>query len=173
MKVVFAPSIRFRIGSYGNALLVRGEIEDFEVLVLTGGHRIRLHWRDHHFYAGHEDHNAILASVHVGGRVISVATTHLSTEPPVNQRHLPKVIEALTARPRPRVLLGDLNRKRRHIVELLAASSLTMAEAPATFPALRPTQPIDHVAVDGLTVRTVEAVRLPVSDHLALVVEVD
>jgi endonuclease/exonuclease/phosphatase family metal-dependent hydrolase len=173
MKVVFAPSIRFRIGSYGNALLVRGEIENYEVLEMTGGHRIRLRWRGHQLLAGHEGHNAILATVRVGERRISLAATHLSTEPPVNARHLPQVISALAARPEPRVLMGDLNRRRHQILELLATNGLVLADGPPTFPAPSPTAAIDQIAVTGLTVRAVEAVALPVSDHLALVADVE
>ena len=173
MTAVFAPSIRFLCGSYGNALLVRGEIDDYDVLELTGGHRIRLRWRGHQLLAGHEAHNAIVARVRIDGRSISVAATHLSTELPANRGQLPKVLEALTARPQPLVLLGDLNRKRHQIVDLFTASSLVLADGPPTFPALDPKNAIDHVAVRGLTIRAVEAVRLPVSDHLALVADVD
>ena len=41
-----------------------------------------------------------------------------------------------------------------------------------TFPAVKPVLRIDHIAVNGLTVEAVNAVRFPVSDHLALVVDV-
>ena len=173
MKVVFAQSIQFLCGSYGNALLVRGEIDDHEALELTGGHRIRLRWRGHQLLAGHEAHNAILARVSVAGRSISVAATHLSTELLANRGQLPKVLEALAARPQPQVLLGDLNRKRDQILDLFTAKSLVLADGPPTFPALDPKNPIDHIAVRGLTIRSVEAVRLPVSDHLALVADVE
>jgi endonuclease/exonuclease/phosphatase family metal-dependent hydrolase len=43
-----------------------------------------------------------------------------------------------------------------------------------TFPAGAPREQLDHVLVDGqLTARSSEAVRLPVSDHRALYVDLD
>jgi len=43
-----------------------------------------------------------------------------------------------------------------------------------TFPSHHPREQLDHVLVDGdVTVRCSEAVRLPVSDHRALLVDLD
>ncbi|HVL26637.1 MAG TPA: endonuclease/exonuclease/phosphatase family protein, partial [Acidimicrobiales bacterium] len=64
MARAFAPALRRgRLGRYGNALLARGAIGDVEAL---------------RFPSPREDRGAVLATVWVGGRPLSVAATHLS-----------------------------------------------------------------------------------------------
>ena len=53
MEVVFAQTMPLRGGQYGNALLVRGEIEDVEIVRLPGGYR---------FWVRREPRNAIVAT---------------------------------------------------------------------------------------------------------------
>lgn len=174
MKVVFAPTMSFHVGSYGNALLVRGEIEDVEVLELGGGPRYRLQLGSHTLPPiGYEPRNAILATAHVGNRQISLAATHLSTDRQTGGRQLTNILTALALRPEPRVLLGDLNQNRRQVLAQTHIESSELADGPPTFSAAKPQTRIDHIAVKGLAICAVETMRLPISDHLALFADVE
>ncbi len=164
MEVVFAETMPFRGGEYGNALLVRGEITNVSVLDLPGGTR---------FGVIPEPRNAILARVCIEGQWLSIAATHLAHQRWASRRQLPQIIEQLEGCDEPQVLMGDLNLRRRQIPSRILHGALEFAAGPATFPSPKPRRSIDHIAVSGLEIHSMEAVRLPVSDHLALVVEVE
>jgi endonuclease/exonuclease/phosphatase family metal-dependent hydrolase len=167
MEVVFAQTMAFRGGQYGNALLVRGEIEDVEVVRLPGGYR---------FWVRREPRNAIVATARLADHddvALSVAATHLSTQRWASRGQLSEVARALTARPEPHVLMGDLNRTNGEVAGHPATRLIDFVDGgEPTFPAVKPVLRIDHIAVNGLTVEAVNAVRFPVSDHLALVADV-
>lgn len=168
MEVVFAETMPFRGGSYGNALLVRGEIENYEVLELRGGRR---------FWVRREPRNAILATTCIDDRRILVAATHLSTQGHASRKQLDKVVAGLANREKPeepQVFLGDLNRKRHRVIGHLSINSMELADGDATFPSPNPRKSIDHIAVKGLAILSVEAIHFPrLSDHRALVAEVE
>jgi endonuclease/exonuclease/phosphatase (EEP) superfamily protein YafD len=67
------------------------------------------------------------------------------------------------------VLVGDLNMERRQAARLTGMRPIATAN---TFPVGNPRRQIDHVLVRGGLASTgaAEAVRLPLSDHRALVV---
>ena len=135
---------------YGNALLVRGELTDVEVLALP-------HAPDR------EPRVAVLGR----GMGVSIACVHLGLHGDAVPQ-LPRVIEALCERPAPHLLIGDLNLE----LEVLDVAPLTLVEPPPTFPAHRPRRRIDHVAVGGLRVSRVAALPAQaVSDHRPLLVE--
>lgn len=169
MNVVFAPTMKFHIGRYGNALLVNGEIEDVEVLDLGGGPRFRKHVAGHEFQRSYEPRNAILATARIGDRQYSVASTHLSTDHLTNSEQLTIVLDALACRPEPHILLGDLNQNRRQVLAQPLLNTMELADGPPTFKSPSPNRNIDHIAVSGLTICAVEARLLAISDHLALV----
>lgn len=178
MEFEFAPTLAYHIGCYGNALLVRGEIEDVEVLELEGGPRFSnvgvSKYRLPPF--GYEPRNAILATARTGNHQVSVAATHLSTQPQIRRAQLASVIKALNERDSnmPRVLLGDLNMTGYEIAAQSASKSLVWAHGSPTFREPNPTRDIDHIAVSGeLTIRSVETVRLAISDHAARLAEVE
>jgi endonuclease/exonuclease/phosphatase family metal-dependent hydrolase len=164
MEVVFAQTMPLRGGRYGNALLVRGDLGDVEVLPLRGGRR---------FWVKEEPRNAIVATAEVNGLALSVAATHLAVQRSASRRQLTQVAETLLRRPRPRALLGDLNRTPSEVRSTPGVDGLVFAEGPPSFPALKPVLRIDHVGVEGIAIRAVEVRRLSVSDHLALIVEVE
>jgi endonuclease/exonuclease/phosphatase family metal-dependent hydrolase len=164
MEVVFAETMPLRGGRYGNALLVRGEIDDVDILHLRGGRR---------FFVQREPRNAILATAHVDGAELRVAATHLAVQRSASRRQLAKVCGVLLANPRPVALLGDLNRTPAEVASTVGTDGLVFADGPASFPALKPVLRIDHIGVAGLEIRAVEVRRLAVSDHLALIVEVE
>lgn len=142
-------------GRYGNALLVRGDMTDVEVLPLPGRGEPRV---------------AMLARVApVRGDLLSVAVCHLGLQGDA-ARQLPVVVAALADRPPPRVLLGDLNLR----PEEVEAGELEVVDGGGpTFPGEAPTLRIDHVALDGLKPAAVVVPPMPVSDHRPLVVEVE
>lgn len=148
-------------GAYGNALLVRGSVTDVERIVLPRLSR-------------HQPRGAIVARAVLAQGEVSLAVTHLSVEAREGRPQLDAVLEALSRRALPRVLLGDLNLRGGAIAAAIAAADMSLADPTVpTFPASAPRARIDHVAVAGLQVLGVEVPAAPpVSDHRPLVVEV-
>jgi endonuclease/exonuclease/phosphatase family metal-dependent hydrolase len=153
MAHVFGAAIAIRGGEYGNALLVRGSIDDVEVVPLEDP----------------EPRSAIVARVEVGEVALSVAATHLGLRG-AGKAQLPLLVEHLRRRPGPRLLLGDLNL---HPEDVVVPAGWTRPSGGPTFPATSPRREIDHVLLDGLVATAAVVVPLPVSDHRALVVEVE
>ena len=146
-------------GTYGNALLVRGEIDDVTELELPRSSR-------------GDRRAALLARVHVGGRTLSVATTHLSVRFDDARPQLDAVLTALAARPAPRLLLADCNMAPAAVAPVVQAAGMTLAVGPPTFPSSAPRVQIDHVAVAGLSLGPVAVPESDVSDHRPLVITV-
>ena len=101
---------------------------------------------------------------------LTVGTTHLSFVPGWNGKQLRTFTAALARLPGPRVLLGDLNMPPPFPRALTRWDVL--ARTP-TYPAWEPRVQLDHVLGSGElpAVTRVEAPRLAVSDHRALLVE--
>jgi endonuclease/exonuclease/phosphatase family metal-dependent hydrolase len=159
-------------GQYGNALLVRGAIEDVEVRHLGGDHRHTVHVGSLHLKPFREPRVAILATASVGDATVSIGTGHFAADPAARRAQLTATAERLVARDRPRMLLGDFNITWPQAAEWLAPYGLVLAEEK-----LRPSNRsgrsgIDHVAVDGLEVTRIERRWLPISDHAAKIVDV-
>lgn len=124
----------------------------------------------------------MVARVTVGGARLSVVTTHLQNRrggaPLVPQDadeqldQLTAVLDAVTRRPLPRIVLGDLNMGPAVTEPVLEQAGFTVADSSPTVPARAPSVRIDYVAVDGLKVLASEVVAAPISDHRAVVVEV-
>ena len=113
---------------------------------------------------------AVAATVETPYGVVTVANAHLTFVEWWNGRQLTRVRDALARTPRPLVLMGDLNMEPGRAVRTSGMRSLVTA---ATFPAEAPRQQLDHVLLDGdLPPVRGRAVRLPLSDHCALVVDV-
>ena len=162
MAAVFGPARRLGpFARYGNALLARGHLLEVVSVSLPRGVR-------------REPRIALLASVEVEGRTLSVAATHLSTDGGDAAAQLAVVLGALDARPLPRLVLGDLNLRPDAAVPALERAGYAVAPtADATYPAAGPFLRIDHVAARGLEIeRVTVADAAPVSDHRPLVVEV-
>lgn len=156
MAHVFGPAIERGEGRYGNALLVRGDIDDVAVIGLPDK----------------EPRCGIVATATVaGGPVLSVVATHLGLRG-AGRDQLPVLLDALRRRPGPRLLLGDLNLGTDDVDPIASAAGFTRVSAGPTFPAAAPRREIDHVLLDGLVEAAAVVVPLPVSDHRALVVEV-
>ena len=158
--------------AYGVALLSRRPVSSWEVVRLPGV-PVRAPWRFHDrrlpTWVHDEPRVAVAAQVDAPGGCVTVATTHLSFLRYWNGRQLRQLVTSLSDVPRPLVLTGDLNMGPDRAARI---TGLRSAAAHLTFPVQAPTEQIDHVLVDGdLRVLASEARRLPVSDHLALVVD--
>lgn len=115
-----------------------------------------------------------LAAIVVGpDGPFTVATAHLSFVPGRNVRQLLGVTRWLSTLPAPRLLLGDLNLPGRLPGDLTRWADLGRTP---TYPSWRPRVQWDHILGHGVghdAVRAVAARRLAVSDHAALIVEID
>jgi endonuclease/exonuclease/phosphatase family metal-dependent hydrolase len=154
-RAVFAPTVA--AGDYGIGLFVRGDV---------AGHRVDL-------LAGPGERRVLLAAeVELPDGAWTVATTHLSTDRAVARAQLAQVASLLGDRPGPLVLAGDCNLGRRAVRSLLTTMEVVDGAATHSARRSRPDRRIDHVALQGATLLAERVVRLPVSDHLAVVVDV-
>ncbi len=163
---LFGPARRVLVtGHDGVALLVRGTVLSTRTVRLPGDAAPRV---------------AVLARVRVDGDEVTVAATHLQSRvrsgPAEAPMQLDALLDELSRWPEPWILAGDLNLRPTVVVPALAAAGLTPLRAGPTYPAGSPRIEIDVVAVRGLEPATTgppaRTVRLPVSDHRALVAEV-
>jgi endonuclease/exonuclease/phosphatase family metal-dependent hydrolase len=125
---------------------------------------------------GGEQRTAILASIQVGSRPVTVAATHLSNRQGHNVRQLRELQQLAGSRAAPRLLVGDLNMPS---TVLLLASRRGWPETGRgrTWPNSAPTQQLDHILrndpAGAVQPRGARVAAAPVSDHRALVVELD
>ncbi|PVZ09465.1 endonuclease/exonuclease/phosphatase family protein [Actinomycetospora cinnamomea] len=104
----------------------------------------------------------------------TVVATHLSFAPGFNIAQLTRLARAVRDLPGPVLLLGDLNMPG-PVPGAVLRGWHPLGRAP-TFPSERPRIQFDHVlarAPEAPPVRAVEAVATPVSDHRALVVDLE
>lgn len=158
--------------AYGIALLSRYPVHGWRVVRLAPvptpvpmrfrGQRWPVLVRD-------EPRVAVVADIETPEGPVTVVNTHLSFINWWNGRQLRHLVASVADASGPLVLVGDLNMeppRAGKITRMRAAASLP------TFPADAPTQQIDHVLLRGpVTADGAEALRLPVSDHQALRVD--
>ena len=113
---------------------------------------------------GGEQRTAILASIQVGSRPVTVAATHLSNRQGHNVRQLRELQQVAGSRAAPRLLVAS----RRGWPETGRGR---------TWPNSAPTQQLDHILrndpAGAVQPRGARVAAAPVSDHRALVVELD
>ena len=155
MHCVFGQTCRVGVvGRYGNVLCSRPPMADVE--------RVRLPR-----LGRNEVRGMVLARIDG----VTVAATHLSVHPEENVRQLAFVLDVLAARPRPWVLVGDLNRRPEQL-DAVAAAGLSLADpSEPTFPAHAPDRRIDHIATAAVEVESVQVLpQQEVGDHRPLAV---
>jgi endonuclease/exonuclease/phosphatase family metal-dependent hydrolase len=158
--------------AYGIALLSRYPVVSWQVLRLPRA-RVRVPlWipaarrviavRD-------EPRVAVAAVLETPFGPITACTTHLSFVPGWSGHQLRRVAARPSGSTGPLLLVGDLNMG---AARAARASGLRALGTAPTYPADRPRRQLDHVLADGglRAAGPAEAVRLPVSDHRALVV---
>jgi endonuclease/exonuclease/phosphatase family metal-dependent hydrolase len=143
-------------GTYGNALLVRGDAEEIHRHELPASAEprerrsvVRCRWRGATVACCHLDHRGEAATQL--GAVLARLRHH-----------------------QPAVLLGDLNLRLAAVQPLLTevAPEWEALDVPAAFPAPRPDRAIDHILVRGLPVAAAASPpRLAVSDHRPVTVD--
>lgn len=161
--------------TYGIALLSRYPVRDWSVLTLSMRNRLTpVRWPGRRWFslARDEPRAALVAEIDAPGGPTTVVGTHLTVIPGWVQRQLVDLHGRVASRPRPLVLMGDLNLIGAEPARLTGMRPLVTAP---TFPVEHPTRQIDHVLVDGDLHATApgRAVDTGVSDHRALVVDVE
>jgi endonuclease/exonuclease/phosphatase family metal-dependent hydrolase len=165
---------------YGIGLLSRRPVRRWHVLALGTGlarlplqapdprtGRVRLWW--------FPDEPRVAVAAEVDG--LTVVATHLSFAPGANVVQLLRLARALRDLPGPVVLLGDLNMPG-PVPPMVLRDWRSLVRA-ATFPADEPRIQLDHVLVRDDAARPLPAVRAagavatPVSDHRAVVVDLE
>ena len=153
-ELVWAPAKRVALGGQANALVVRGEVVEREVVELVGDGERRV---------------LAFAVVVVDGDRWTVGTTHLALRPAVAREQLGEALHLLITRPGPWVLAGDLNLEPEDVAPVAAEHGFDLLAGPLTHSARRtPTRRLDHVLTRRCTVTDSGVTRLPVSDHLAV-----
>lgn len=160
---------------YGIGLVSRLPMSDIEVVDLGAAPvKLPLPRPDGRLMAvSDEPRAAIVATVGTPDGPVTVAGTHLSFVPGWNFAQLRRLATALRRRAGPVLLLGDLNM---FLTGTRVARGYTALARVPTYPSTRPRLQFDHVLARGLDPRaasSVAVVRLPVSDHAMLRVEVD
>jgi endonuclease/exonuclease/phosphatase family metal-dependent hydrolase len=159
--------------SYGVALLSRYPVRTWQTLRLP-----RIGFRFPMYLPGprkvimvdEEPRAAVIAHLDSPLGPLIVANTHLSFVPGWGRLQLRRLRRDLATLPDPTVLMGDLNMEGSRPARVTGYHSL--AQHP-TFPLDEPDRQLDHVLARGTVGHVVDSrsVRLPLSDHLALVVD--
>jgi endonuclease/exonuclease/phosphatase family metal-dependent hydrolase len=159
--------------AYGIALLSRVPVSGWEVVrlpALRSPVPMRFSGQLRPTMVRDEPRVAVAALLDTPSGPMTVATTHLSFVSWWNGRQLAHLTRALRGARRPLVLTGDLNmgadRARR-------ITGLTPLVEQPTFPVDVPVEQLDHVLGDPAMAARGEARRMELSDHRALVVDLE
>lgn len=153
-ELVWARAKQWLFAGQANALVVRGTVLHRRVLTLPGAGERRV---------------AVLATVVVEDQQWTIATAHLSLDPFVADLQLDTTLDFLSSRPKPLVLLGDLNLRPERVEPVAARTGYVLLEGPDTINARTElNRRLDHVLVQGAEVVDSGVTKLPVSDHLTV-----
>ena len=160
--------------SYGIALLSRHPVTSWEVVRLPPVPvRVPMWWRGARrpSWVHDEPRVGVAAAVETPEGPVTVVNTHLSFLRWWNPHQLRVLLRSIAHRDERLVLVGDLNMGPRTAHRLTGMRSLA---SHLTFPADAPVEQIDHVLTAGdLRATHTEARQLPMSDHRALVVDLE
>jgi endonuclease/exonuclease/phosphatase family metal-dependent hydrolase len=159
--------------SYGIALLSRYPVVSWRVVrlpPLRATVPLWSTWDNRPYVARDEPRVAVAAVLDGPDGEFTVCNTHLSFIPGWGAMQLRRLVHSLGGTREPLALVGDLNMR---TAQAARTSGLRPIARAATFPAPHPRRQIDHVLVRGALRATgpARAVRLPLSDHRALVVD--
>ena len=158
---------------YGIALLSRFPVlrwHDIPLPAIRPSFKVMLPLLRQHLTVGEEPRAAIIASVETPFGTMAVVNTHLTWIPGSGIRQLQEVTRFLDDITDPVLLVGDFNMW--GPLPRMITGYRPLAEH-RTYPAAKPNRQLDHILLRGSGPRVVSsrAVRLAVSDHLALVVD--
>lgn len=94
MNAIFSPSMNFLIGSYGNAVLSRYPIMDYQSIPLPGGG---------------EKRSMLKAVLDLGPTHVQVFNTHLSLRAETRKKQIRFIGSLIRLAEHPTILVGDLN----------------------------------------------------------------
>ncbi|MBV9830814.1 MAG: endonuclease/exonuclease/phosphatase family protein [Marmoricola sp.] len=157
--------------AYGIALLSRHPVTAWQVVRLPAPRtRVPMWFRPRSLptWVREEPRVAVAAEVVTPEGPLRVVATHLSFVTLWNGHQLRTLLRGLPRVPHPTLLLGDLNMGPARAARITGMTSLARH---VTFPAPRPREQLDHVLADRPVPAASRAVRLPLSDHRALVVD--
>jgi endonuclease/exonuclease/phosphatase (EEP) superfamily protein YafD len=160
-------------GEYGIALLSRYPVvrwQDIPLPALRPSFKVMLPVVRQHLTVREEPRSAVVAHLDTPSGRVAVVNTHLTWVPGSGVRQLQEVTRILAEVPDPVLLVGDFNMW--GSLPRRVTGYQPLAEH-FTYPAAKPRRQLDHVLMrgHGLSVTATRAVRLDVSDHLALVVD--
>ena len=161
--------------SYGIALLSRHPVRVWRTInlpALRGRVPVWVRSKRRIVLVRDEPRAAVVAVLETPDGPLTVVATHLTLIPGWNTAQLRRIVRHVRDLPRPLVVLGDLNLagdRPAHAVHMRPLASAL------TFPVSAPIRQIDHILGLGpvRTVSTGQGIDLGVSDHRALVVEVE
>jgi endonuclease/exonuclease/phosphatase family metal-dependent hydrolase len=156
MQHSYAEAHRYWVLGAGNAILTRGSIVEIGGIDLPGGI---------------EGRDCLICTIELDGMRFKFATTHLSLNREARSRSL-EILVADLPDDLPLVLSGDFNAPRAELDPLRAR--LSLLDTPPTFPAWRPTKPLDVIAHSGhwTLLRTLAPPSLA-SDHRPLIADLE
>jgi endonuclease/exonuclease/phosphatase family metal-dependent hydrolase len=159
--------------SYGVALLSRYPVKSWQTLRLPRiGFRFPLYLREPRklIIAHEEPRAAVIAHLQTPAGPLIAVNTHLSYAPGWGHVQLRRIRRDLATVDGPVVVMGDLNMDAPKPGTITGYRSLVSAP---TFPLDEPNRQLDHILLRGEIGAVVDAraVRLPLSDHRALVVD--
>lgn len=162
-------------GAYGIALLSRYPAHNWQVLRLP-----RIRPRFPMWLPGprkvvtvrEEPRAVVVGHLDTPAGPLAVANTHLSFVPGWGRMQLGRIRRDLAPLEEPVILMGDLNMHPPVPERVTGYRSLA---SHATFPLEEPTRQLDHILLRGTfgSVRASSAPELPLSDHRALVVDLE
>ncbi|MCY9657490.1 endonuclease/exonuclease/phosphatase family protein [Paenibacillus chondroitinus] len=94
MHMVYSPSLTYKVGQYGTALLSRYPIVDSSWALLPGNLETR---------------SLLMTTIQVGSEPVHVATTHLGLSEEDRRLQLTRILELLADQQGPLVVAGDFN----------------------------------------------------------------
>lgn len=159
--------------AYGVALLSRHPVSGWTAVRLPPApvpvpHRF--HGRRLPRLVSDEARVAVVADVDTPEGPLRVVTTHLSFLTSWNGVQLRRLCRSVATDDRPLVLMGDLNMGPGRAARI---TGMTPLAAGPTFPAEHPAHQLDHLLGDGRVAACAsDVLRLPVSDHRALVADI-
>ena len=152
-------------GSDGIGLLTRGQILDHDTVELQP------------HATGHQRRVALFAKVELpSGERVSVAVTHLDTQPEVAVEQLRSLLATFSSNPRwsgPQILLGDLNLKTSTVEQVTRTAGYDLAGGVYSAPTREPAHRIDHIATRHLRINAVNVPVVRVSDHRPVIAELE
>lgn len=94
MNMRYSPSLTYKVGQYGNALLSRYPIVDSSWTLLPGSMETR---------------SLLMATVRIGSMTVQLATTHLGLSQEDRKLQLTRISDLLSEKEGPLVVAGDFN----------------------------------------------------------------